>query len=456
MGNEKKESLVFKNSVSNILMESYVPMAVEKGTPTSYIGSFSVNDMATENSINQNMRLYPSNTYSSKLALGKGGKFIDEAGKVRPMSLLGSLDHPLDDRAEMRLEEACVVWYDIEESKTTKGSWNGKAHILNTERGRILKTLLDYLKENSITSAGLLGVSSRALGLTEEKHTEDGLFVECIIPESFELKSFDVVYEPSFSGAKLLLENKHNKKDLKTLTESVRSLGKELENEKAFAETFANKIEESIEALEQLEKVEEEKKVLVETKKGVKENLNNKETKKKPVIKEAEEEKEKSNLEKAIEKYENTDLDKTLENAEKELGGTDAELENKDLEKENVENEGEEKTNEKDGEENEELSLEEKVDKLVKEFAEYKEKQEAEAKEKEAKLEMMEELLLDITSDYNFNDVEENEVDEESEDNEEGDEELDEDDDIYLEDFTEEDIDGMSAEEIQFLIDYGK
>jgi hypothetical protein len=246
---------VFKEKKFNVgIIESY-KSSKEKDSPI--LGSFSVNGMTVENEVSQNRTRYSEAVWSQPKAFGKNGKFLDENGKLKPSSLFGSVDHPLDDRAELLLQEAAIAWYDL--SRNDDGSWDGSADILNNPNGKIVKTFLDYAKERG--GGSLLGVSSRAVGesaLTESNGTQ----VEDIIPESFELMSFDFVYNPSFQTAVARLNESKGSKNL--LIESVRSLAKEDKEHAKVYENFADKLE-SIEKEIKLENTEEENKDKKET-----------------------------------------------------------------------------------------------------------------------------------------------------------------------------------------------
>lgn len=231
---------VFNNSI----VESYKP---NKDKDSPILGTFTVKGMTAENTISQNRTLYSSDVWNSPNAFGKGGKFIDENGKLRPGRLYGSLDHPMDNHAEFRLDEGAIAWYDVK--RNPDGTWDGSAHIMNTPNGRIVKTFLDYAKE--VGGSDLLGVSSRALGDTVTRQDESVGAYEAIIPEGFELMSFDFVYNPSFQSAvATLTESKKNKK---TLVESIKNLAKDdKEHEKVYEEFVEKLIEESNEMNEKV------------------------------------------------------------------------------------------------------------------------------------------------------------------------------------------------------------
>jgi hypothetical protein len=228
---------VFVEKKYNVgIIESYKP-STDKDSPI--LGTFEVKGMTVENMISQNKTKYVPEVWAQLAAFGKGGKFIDENGKLRPSTLFGSLDHPDDGHVELLLKEAAIAW--VEAHRNDDGSWDGVADVLNNPNGRIVKTFLDYSKARG--GGHLLGVSSRALG--ESVLTEaNGEQVEAIVPESFELMSFDFVYNPSFQTAvaHLTESKKHVKKSI--LVESVRNLAKEDEEHAKLYESFANKLEE--------------------------------------------------------------------------------------------------------------------------------------------------------------------------------------------------------------------
>ena len=197
---------------NTVLVESY--KKADEGSPI--LGSFSVKGMTAENVKNQNGRIYRESVWQQPQAFGVGGDYIDENGKLRPTTLFGSLDHPLDDRAEFLGKESAIAWYDVRRNED--GTWDGEADILNTPDGRIVRALMEYAKYRK--SSGILGVSSRAVG--ESRISESmGESVEEIIPEGFQLMSFDFVINPSFKTA---VARFNESKGSKTLLESVNKL----------------------------------------------------------------------------------------------------------------------------------------------------------------------------------------------------------------------------------------
>lgn len=226
---------LFKERQFNLgIVESYKKSS---GQDSAILGSFNVKGMTVENMVSQNKTQYSEAVWRQPTAFGKGGKFLDESGKLKPSTLFGSVDHPIDNRAELLLQEAAIAWHDVKRNED--GSWDGSAHILNNPQGRIVKTFLDYAKE--VGGGDLLGVSSRALGESQMVEA-NGEQVEAIVPESFELMSFDFVYNPSFQTATARLnESKGSKKNV--LVESVRKLAYQDIGHADLYKDFADKLE---------------------------------------------------------------------------------------------------------------------------------------------------------------------------------------------------------------------
>lgn len=206
----------------------------------SIIGSFSVKGMTVENAISQNRTKYTPEVWAQPTAFGRGGKFIDENGKLRPATLFGSVDHPTDDHAELLLNEAAIAWYNV--TRNDDGSWDGDADILDNPQGKIVKTFLEYAKFRG--GGHLLGVSSRALGESVLSESSDGQY-ESIIADSFELMSFDFVYNPSFQTAVASL-NESKKGPKKSLVESVKALAKEDEEHADVYNKVAEELEKEV------------------------------------------------------------------------------------------------------------------------------------------------------------------------------------------------------------------
>ncbi len=209
------------------ILESYKP-ASNPNSPV--LGSFTVDGIIVENTISQNGTYYESKVWTQPTTFGKGGKFFDENDKLKPSTLLGSLDHPANGQPEMRFENSAIAWRDI---KKNGNKWQGTADILNTPAGRIVKTHLDYAK--LVGGGEVFGVSLRGFGETESVSNVAESY-ERIIPESFELMSIDFVYDPSFRNTAMLAEStKRSKFNRLLLAESIKRLAKQ---DKAHADVY--------------------------------------------------------------------------------------------------------------------------------------------------------------------------------------------------------------------------
>ncbi len=236
---------VLKERYYNVgIVESYKKVSDPE---SPILGTFKVDKLTVENTPSLNGRVYPTEAWTRPDAFGRGGKFIDENGKLKPSSLFGSVDHPLDDRAEFILAEGAIAWKDI--SRNADGSWSGEAHIMNTPNGKIVKTYLDYAKQ--FGGGELLGVSSRAIGESYLQES-NGSQYEVIRPESFELMTFDFVYNPAFVTAQATLtESKKGKS--KTLLESFKQLLEDSADTPA-EEVIKKEVKEVARIMEQKEK----------------------------------------------------------------------------------------------------------------------------------------------------------------------------------------------------------
>lgn len=129
----------------------------------------------------RNGRLYPIDLWK---------KVFDDSlfkESLQNKTLFGELDHP-EDRFEPLISEACVVMtdYTIDEDK---GLIYGGFDILDTPKGRILKSIVDY--------GSVVGVSSRGQGDIIE--SADG---ERVDEDSYEFACFDVVSTPAVEKAR--------------------------------------------------------------------------------------------------------------------------------------------------------------------------------------------------------------------------------------------------------------
>ena len=108
---------------------------------------------------------------------------------VREGRAIGELDHPDDSVINLKNASHMVtsVWWD-------GPNVMGKVQVLNTPSGQVLKALVnDGVK---------LGISSRGLGSVTESQGRT------IVEDDFQLICFDMVSEPSTTGAFMMKENK--------------------------------------------------------------------------------------------------------------------------------------------------------------------------------------------------------------------------------------------------------
>ena len=129
----------------------------------------------------RNGRLYPLNLWK---------RVFDDAlfkESLENKTLFGELDHP-EDRFEPLMTEACVVMtdYRIDEDE---GVIYGGFDILDTPKGRILKSIVDY--------GSVVGVSSRGQGdIIESVNGEE------VDGDSYDFACFDVVSTPAVEKAR--------------------------------------------------------------------------------------------------------------------------------------------------------------------------------------------------------------------------------------------------------------
>ena len=108
---------------------------------------------------------------------------------VQERRALGELDHPDDSVINLKNASHMVtdVWWD---NKNVMG----KVKVLDTPSGGILKSLVE--------SGVKLGISSRGMGSVSESAGQT------IVEDDFQLICFDIVSEPSTTGAFMMAEGK--------------------------------------------------------------------------------------------------------------------------------------------------------------------------------------------------------------------------------------------------------
>jgi len=131
--------------------------------------------------LNQNGRIYTKVVLEREVRNYQ--KFIIERRS------LGECDHPDDSVINLK-----NVSHLITEATFENNVVYGKVELLNTPSGKILQTLVE--------SRIKLGISSRGVGSTKKQ----GDYY--VVQDDFQLITFDVVSEPSTSGAFLIPEGK--------------------------------------------------------------------------------------------------------------------------------------------------------------------------------------------------------------------------------------------------------
>jgi hypothetical protein len=131
---------------------------------------------------------------------------------IKENRALGELDHPDDSVVNLRNASHMVtdIWWNGNDVM-------GKAKILNTPSGQILKALVE--------SGVKLGISSRGLGSVRENRGET------IVEDDFNLICFDFVSDPSTTGAFMMKESKGDNNVITQLTEKLDKLISIIEKE---------------------------------------------------------------------------------------------------------------------------------------------------------------------------------------------------------------------------------
>lgn len=134
---------------------------------------------------NQNSRIYPMNVLQREME--------NYAKAIRERRAVGELDHP--ERSTVNLSE---VSHCITEAHWEGNDVVGEIEVLPTPKGKILESLL----ESGIT----IGISSRGVGSTDKKHTNEG-DVD-MVNDDYQIICYDIVSEPSTPGAYLFREGR--------------------------------------------------------------------------------------------------------------------------------------------------------------------------------------------------------------------------------------------------------
>jgi len=161
--------------------------------------------MQKYNTVNGNGRVYPEGVLRREM------KNYEKL--VKENRALGELDHPEDSVINLKNASHMItkVWWD-------GNAVMGKARVLDTPSGQILRSLV----ESGVT----LGISSRGMGSVTESNGQT------IVEDDFQLICFDFVSEPSTPGAFMMKEAKDYTNKVFTKADRInRLLNEVLENE---------------------------------------------------------------------------------------------------------------------------------------------------------------------------------------------------------------------------------
>lgn len=174
---------------------------VEGAAPGKVImrGEFARCDQATENK-----RVYPKRLWEREL--NRLGKAMQER------QLYGELDHPSDGRTQLTRASHLITNLEIKD-----GIVYGEAEVLDTDRGRNLKAILQ--------AGGVVGISSRGMG--ETRTNEKG---EEVVQDNYRLMTFDFVADPADQHAfpEVFYEHKEGSMDQETEAKLAEDFAKKL------------------------------------------------------------------------------------------------------------------------------------------------------------------------------------------------------------------------------------
>ena len=161
--------------------------------------------MQKSDTVNGNGRVYPHNVLMKEMK--------NYQKLVKECRALGELDHPEDSVINLKNASHMIteVWWD-------GNAVMGKAKVLDTPSGKILRSLVD--------SGVTLGISSRGMGSVTESNGQT------TVEDDFQLICFDFVSEPSTPGAFMMKEAKDHTNQVFTKADRInRLLNEVLEDE---------------------------------------------------------------------------------------------------------------------------------------------------------------------------------------------------------------------------------
>jgi hypothetical protein len=147
--------------------------------------------------VNGNGRVYPHQVLAKEV--------VNYQKIVKEHRALGELDHPEDSVINLRNASHMIteVWWSGNDVM-------GKAKVLDTPSGKILRSLVD--------SGVTLGISSRGMGSVTENNGET------MVEDDFQLICFDFVSEPSTPGAFMMKEAKDYNNQVFTKADRINRL----------------------------------------------------------------------------------------------------------------------------------------------------------------------------------------------------------------------------------------
>ena len=148
--------------------------------------------------VNGNGRVYPHKVLAKEI--------VNYQKIVKENRALGELDHPEDSIINLRNASHMIteIWWDGSDVM-------GKAKVLDTPSGQILRSLV----ESGVT----LGISSRGMGSVTENNNG-----QTMVEDDFQLICFDFVSEPSTPGAFMMKEAKEYINQVHTKADRINRL----------------------------------------------------------------------------------------------------------------------------------------------------------------------------------------------------------------------------------------
>lgn len=126
--------------------------------------------------VNKNRRIYPMSVMESQI-----NSYIKDY--VEPRRAVGELSHP--DSATINLDK---ITHIIESIRKEGSNFIGKARVLNTPSGNIVKGLLEGGVQLGVSSRGTGSLKRNSQGINE-------------VQDDFRLSAVDIVYQPSAPDA---------------------------------------------------------------------------------------------------------------------------------------------------------------------------------------------------------------------------------------------------------------